>query len=153
MNEGERAPDFELPADEGSRVRLADLEGSRVVLFFYPKDDTPGCTTEACEFRDALPKISEAKAVVLGISPDPVESHQKFRLKYDLNFPLLADEEQEVAKAYGVWKEKSMFGRKFWGVERTTFLIDGRGTIRKIWRRVRPKGHAEEVAKVLHQER
>lgn len=149
LNEGEAAPDFELPADDGSTVRLSELRGRSVILYFYPRDDTSGCTTEACEFRDTLPRIEEKGARVFGVSPDPVESHRKFKKKYDLNFPLLADEDHEVSQAYGVWKEKSMFGRKFWGVERTTFLIDEEGRIARIWRRVRPAGHADAVAAEL----
>jgi thioredoxin-dependent peroxiredoxin len=149
IREGDQAPEFRLQADDGTTVSLADLRGRRVVLYFYPKDDTSGCTKEACEFRDALPRIEEAGAVVLGVSPDPVESHRKFKEKYDLNFPLLADEDHRVAEAYGVWKEKSMYGRKFWGVERSTFLIDGEGRVERAWRRVRPGGHAEEVTGLL----
>lgn len=149
IEEGDRAPSFDLAADDGSRVRLDDLRGRRVVLYFYPKDDTSGCTVEACEFRDALPRIDAADAVVLGISPDSVSSHVKFKSKYDLNFPLLADEDHAVAEAYDVWKEKSMYGRTYWGVERSTFLIDEGGRVGKVWRRVRPAGHAEEVTAAL----
>jgi thioredoxin-dependent peroxiredoxin len=149
VNEGDQAPDFELPADDGSKLRLSGLRGKRVILYFYPKDNTSGCTTEACEFRDALPGIEEAGAVVLGVSPDPVSSHVRFRNKHGLTFPLLADEQHEVAEAYGVWKEKSMYGRKYWGVERSTFLIDGSGKVEKVWRRVSPRGHAGEVAGTL----
>ncbi len=144
--EGDRAPDFTLPSDEEGEVSLSELRGRKVVLYFYPKDDTSGCTVEACEFRDTLPRFEQADAVVLGVSPDPVSSHRKFRDKHDLNFPLLADEDHQVAGAYGVWKEKSMYGRKYRGVERSTFLIDEEGRIEKAWRRVRPEGHAEEVA-------
>ncbi len=146
VNEGDAAPEFELPSDDGSRVRLAELRGKTVVLYFYPKDDTKGCTVEACEFRDALPDFDDRGAVILGVSPDAVASHERFRDKYDLNFPLLADEDHAVAEAYGVWKEKSMYGRTYWGIERSTFLIDGEGVIRKIWRKVKPRGHAEAVA-------
>jgi len=149
INEGDAAPDFELPADDGSTISLAGLRGKKVVLYFYPKDDTSGCTTEACEFRDALPRFEEDGAVILGVSPDSVASHRKFKEKYDLNFLLLADEAHEVAEAYGVWKEKSMFGNKYWGVERSTFLIDEEGRVQRAWRRVRPKGHAEKVAEAL----
>lgn len=149
INEGDAAPDFELPADDGSTISLAGLRGKKVVLYFYPKDDTSGCTTEACEFRDALPRFEEDGAVILGVSPDSVDSHRKFKEKYDLNFLLLADEAHEVAEAYGVWKEKSMFGNKYWGVERSTFLIDEEGRVQRAWRRVRPKGHAEKVAEAL----
>jgi thioredoxin-dependent peroxiredoxin len=149
IQEGEKAPTFTLPSDDGSQVSLEALRGQSVVLYFYPKDDTSGCTTEACEFRDTLPRIAEGGAVVLGVSPDPVASHRKFKEKYDLNFPLLADEDHAVAEAYGAWKEKSMYGRKYWGVERSTFLIGPDGVIRKVWRRVKPKGHAEAVAAEL----
>ena len=149
VNEGDTAPDFTLRTDDGSEVRLDGLRGRSVVLYFYPKDDTSGCTVQACEFRDALPRFDEAGSIVLGVSPDPVRSHQKFKQKYDLNFPLLADEDHLVAEAYGVWKEKSMYGRKYWGVERSTFLIDEDGKIARAWRKVRPKGHAEAVASEL----
>jgi len=146
VKEGDRAPGFTLEADDGSRIGLDQLRGRRVVLYFYPRDDTPGCTTEACEFRDLGPRFEEEGVVVLGVSPDGVESHRKFKEKHELDFPLLADEDHRVAEAYGVWKEKSMFGRRFWGVERSTFLIDEEGRIEKAWRRVRPQGHAAEVA-------
>ncbi len=149
IQEGDLAPTFTLPADDGATVSLEDLRGKSVILYFYPKDDTSGCTTEACEFRDTLPRIEEGGAVVLGVSPDPVASHKKFKEKYDLNFPLLADEDHSVAEAYGVWKEKSMYGRKYWGVERSTFLIDPDRKVKKAWRRVKPKGHAEAVAAEL----
>ena len=117
---GDSAPDFALESDEDGLVKLSQLKGQKVVLFFYPKDNTSGCTVEACGFRDTLPRFAQDDAVVLGISPDSVSSHGKFREKNDLNFPLLADEGHEVAESYGVWKEKSMYGRKYWGVERTT---------------------------------
>jgi thioredoxin-dependent peroxiredoxin len=149
IQEGDRAPDFTLPSDDGSHVSLAGLRGKRIVLYFYPKDDTSGCTVEACEFRDTLPRLDEAGAVVLGVSPDPVASHRKFRDKYDLTFPLLADEDHAVAEAYGVWAEKSMYGRKYWGIERTTFLIDEEGVVARVWRKVKPRGHAEAVAEAL----
>ena len=149
IQEGDLAPTFTLPADDGATVSLEDLRGKSVILYFYPKDDTSGCTTEACEFRDALPRFEEDGAVILGVSPDSVASHRKFKEKYDLNFLLLADKAHEVAEAYGVWKEKSMFGNKYWGVERSTFLIDEEGRVQRAWRRVRPKGHAEKVAEAL----
>lgn len=149
IKEGDRAPDFTLPADDGSTVSLKKLRGRKVVVYFYPKDNTSGCTVEACEFRDALPRFDGVDAVVLGISPDSVASHQKFRDKNDLNFRLLADESREVAEAYGVWKEKSMYGRKYFGIERSTFLIDEKGVIRREWRKVKAKGHAEEVAEAV----
>ncbi len=149
VQEGDLAPDFTLPADDGSTVTLSALRGSRVILYFYPKNDTSGCTAQACEFRDTLPRIEEAGAVVLGVSPDPVRSHEKFKAKYDLNFPLLADEDHEVSEAYGVWKEKSMYGRTYFGIERSTFLIDAEGRIEKAWRKVKAKGNAELVASAL----
>lgn len=149
ITEGDRAPDFTLPTADGTEVTLADFRGRRVVLYFYPKDDTPGCTTEACQFRDALPRFEARDAVLLGVSPDPPDSHRAFKEKYDLNFPLLADEEHEVAEAYGVWKEKQMFGNTFWGVERSTFLVDAEGLVERAWRGVRPEGHAEEVISAL----
>ena len=151
--EGERAPDFTLKgvngAGEDVQVSLSELTGKPVVLYFYPKDDTPGCTAQACGIRDAWPDFGDADAVVLGVSPDDVGSHRKFRKKYDLPFTLLADEDHQAAEAYGVWKEKSMFGRKYWGIERSTFVIDADGTIRRIFRRVKPKKHAGGVLEVL----
>ncbi len=149
IQKGDTAPDFELPADDGGRVRLGDLKGRRIILYFYPKDDTSGCTTQACELRDALPRIDEKGAVVLGVSPDPVSSHQRFRDKYSLNFPLLSDPDHQVSNAYGVWKEKSMYGRKYWGIERSTFIIDEEGVVVDVWRKVKPKGHADRVEEIL----
>ena len=149
LQENALAPDFELPADDGSTVRLSDLRGSKVILYFYPRADTPGCTTEACEFRDLTPQIQEKGALVLGISPDPVEPVRKFRAKFDLPFRLLADADHAIAEAYGVWGEKSMFGKKYMGVERTTFLIDEEGHIARIFRKVSPEGHAGEVLQEL----
>jgi len=149
LTEGDEAPAFDLPADDGLRVRLGDLRGRKVILYFYPKDDTPGCTTEACDFRDSISRVEEEGAVVLGVSPDPIRSHERFKRKYDLNFPLLADEDHSVAEAYGAWKEKSMFGRKYRGIERSTFLIDGEGRIERAWRRVSARGHANDVIQAL----
>ncbi len=146
---GSVAPDFTLPTDQGDPVTLSDLRGRKVVLYFYPKDDTPGCTTQACDFRDALPTFDDVDAVILGVSADSVESHRKFRDKHGLNFPLLADEGHEVCEAYGVWKEKSMYGRKFMGIERSTFLIDEDGRVSGVWRKVKPKGHADMLVEVL----
>lgn len=143
------APDFELQADDGSTVRLSDLRGRKVVLYFYPKDDTPGCTTQACDVRDRFADFEKAGAVVLGVSPDSVESHAKFRDKYGLPFRLLADTEHAVAEAYGVWKQKSMYGRTFWGNERTTFVIDEEGRILEIFPKVKPNEHADRVLEVL----
>ncbi len=149
MKAGDRAPDFELPADDGSQVRLSELKGQKVVLYFYPRDNTPGCTTEACEFRDSLPRFGGVGAVVLGVSPDSVASHRKFKEKHDLNFLLLSDQDRAVAEAYGVFKEKSMYGRVLKGIERSTFLIDEEGIVRQVWTKVRARGHAEKVAEAL----
>lgn len=149
IKKGDPAPDFALPADDGSVVRLGDLKGSKVILYFYPKDNTSGCTTQACDLRDALPGIDEQGAVVLGVSPDPISSHVKFKEKHQLNFPLLSDEDHSTAEAYGVWKEKSMYGRKYWGIERSTFIIDEGGVILDAWRKVKAKGHAERVTDFL----
>lgn len=145
LSENDLAPDFAVPADDGSTVRLSELRGRRVILFFYPRADTPGCTTEACEFRDLTPQIEARGAVVLGISPDPVEDVRKFREKFQLPYRLLADADHQVAEAYGVWQEKSMYGKKYWGVERSTFLIDEQGRIEQVFRKVAPKGHAASV--------
>jgi thioredoxin-dependent peroxiredoxin len=145
LNQNDEAPDFALSADDGSTIRLSDLRGSKVVLFFYPKADTPGCTTEACEFRDRHEDFQAEGAVVLGISPDPQTAVRKFREKHGLTFRLLADADHEVAERYGVWKEKSMYGKMYWGAERTTFVIDEDGRIAKVFEKVKPKGHAEEV--------
>ena len=146
---GSTAPDFTLSSDEGEDVTLSALQGRKVVLYFYPKDDTPGCTAQACDFRDAQPRFEGIDAVVLGVSPDSVASHAKFREKFDLNFPLLADVDHEVCEAYGVWKEKKLYGRTFMGVERSTFLIDEEGVIEEVWRKVKPRGHTEMLAELL----
>ena len=145
LTAGSKAPAFTLPADDGSVVSLTDLRGRPVVLYFYPKDDTSGCTTQACEFRDSWKAVRQAGAVVLGVSPDGIPSHQKFKAKYRLPFPLLADTDHAVAAAYGAWGEKSMYGRKYFGILRTTFLIDGEGKVARIFEKVKPKGHAAEV--------
>jgi len=142
---GQLAPDFTLPTDTGDALTLSSLRGQWVVLYAYPKDDTSGCTTEACEFRDLFPKFKKGKAVILGISPDSVKSHQKFKAKYELPFTLLADEEKVALQAYDIWKEKSMYGRKYMGVERTTFVIDPDGRIARVFEKVKPAGPAEEV--------
>ncbi len=146
---GKAAPAFTLETDTGETLSLKDLKGRNVVLYFYPKDDTSGCTTEACEFRDLMPRFRKGSAVILGVSPDTVKSHQKFKAKYELPFTLLADTEHAIAEKYGVWKEKSMYGRQYMGVERTTFLIDARGVLRKVFEKVKPAGHADEVAVAL----
>ena len=146
---GQKAPSFSLPDQTGKLVRLADYRGQKVILYFYPKDDTSGCTKEACAFRDSIEEIQDNGAVVLGVSPDSVESHKKFVGKYELNFPLLSDANKTVVQAYGVWKEKSMYGRKYMGVERTTFVIDQYGKIDEIFRKVHVDGHIEEVLSEL----
>jgi peroxiredoxin Q/BCP len=146
---GTAAPDFTLLTDAGEALTLSSLRGRPVVLYFYPKDDTPGCTTQACEFRDAFPAFDGSKAVVLGISPDSVKSHAKFKAKFNLPFTLLADTEKVVAGEYDVWKEKSMYGRKYMGVERTTFLIDANGNIARVFPKVKPAGHAAEVMEAI----
>jgi len=147
---GAPAPDFTVLTDTGSSLTLSSLKGRPVVLYFYPKDDTSGCTTEACEFRDLFPRFDESKAVILGVSPDPVKSHVKFKTKYELPFTLLADTEKEIATAYGVWKEKSMYGKKYMGVERTTFLIDTTGHIAHVFEKVKPAGHAAAVMDAIN---
>ena len=148
--EGKNAPLFTLPSSTGEKIALKDFRGrSNVVLYFYPKDMTPGCTTEACSFRDLRGEFEEAGAVILGVSADELESHGKFVAKHGLNFPLLSDEDAKVCTEYGVWKEKSMYGRKFMGIERTTFVIDKAGTIRKIYPKVNVTGHADEVLELV----
>lgn len=149
LKPGDKAPAFALPADDGSTISLQDLEGKKVVLYFYPKDDTSGCTTEACGFRDSWREVQRLGAVVLGVSPDSVASHVKFKQKYSLPFPLLADERHEVAEAYGAWGEKSMYGRKYMGVLRSTFVIDEQGRIARVFEKVKPAGHAAEVVAAL----
>ena len=146
---GDIAPHFTTPDDADRRVSLSDFRGKRVVLFFYPKDDTSGCTIEACEFRDALPRFTAGDAVILGISPDDAKSHRKFKTKFELPYTLLVDEGHAVAERYGVWKEKSMYGRTYMGVERTTFLIDRAGRIARVFEKVKPEGHAEEVRQAI----
>jgi thioredoxin-dependent peroxiredoxin len=150
MRVGEPAPDFSLPATTGGTVSLADFRGRQaVVLYFYPKDDTPGCTREACYFRDLSAEFEQKGAVILGISTDSLRSHEKFRTKHGLPFPLLSDEDAAVATRYGVWKEKSMHGRKFLGIERTTFVIDKDGRVRSVFPKVSVEGHADEVLAAL----
>jgi len=146
---GDKAPEFSLLGDDGKEHSLKDFKGKKVVLFFYPKDDTSGCTKEACSFRDNSSLIKKKGAVVLGISGDSVESHKKFVSKYDLNFVLLSNEDKSVLDAYGVWKEKSMYGRTFMGIERTTFIIDEHGKIAHIFPKVKVDGHTEEVLNAL----
>ena len=147
--EGKKAPAFKLSDQNEKTISLSDYKGKNVILYFYPKDDTSGCTAEACSFRDDFPKFKKVDAVILGVSPDSVESHKKFAKKYNLNFSLLADEDKEVVKKYDVWKEKSMYGRKYMGVERTTYIIDPEGKIKKIFRKVKVNGHNKEVMEAL----
>lgn len=145
----EKAPAFKAPASNGKTLTLNDYKGQYVVLYFYPKDDTPGCTKEACNFRDHIKPITNTNAVVLGVSPDPIKKHQKFIEKYSLPFILISDEDHQIAEQYGVWVEKSMYGKKYMGIARTTFIIDPKGTIIKIFEKVKPAGHAEEVLQFL----
>lgn len=146
---GHKAPDFTLENQDGEQVTLSQYEGKNIVLYFYPKDMTPGCTTQACDFRDNYNEFNELNTVILGISPDPIERHQKFINKHELPFPLLADTENEVANLYGVWKLKKMFGKEFYGIERSTFIIDTEGIIQKEWRRVRVKGHIDKTIEYI----
>jgi peroxiredoxin Q/BCP len=145
LEEGAKAPAFNLAADDGKKVKLADLKGSIVVLYFYPKDDTPGCTKEACAFRDRQAELTKLGVKVLGVSPDDVASHGKFRDKFQLNFPLLADPDHALAEKFGAWREKNMYGKKSMGIARSTFIIDGKGVIRKTWKSVKVDGHDEAV--------
>jgi len=142
---GSKAPAFTLTADDGSKVRLADLIGSPVVLYFYPRDDTPGCTREACAFRDQQKALQKLGAIVLGVSPDDVASHEKFRDKFNLNFPLLADPGHKMAEKYGAWREKNLYGKKSMGIQRSTYLIDSTGKVAKLWKRVKVDGHDTHV--------
>jgi len=146
---GDKAPAFTLKDDTGSPVSLKDFKGKKVVLYFYPKDLTPGCTVEACDFRDASVQMKKKKAVVLGVSKDPVSMHEKFRDKHELNFPLLTDEDGKVCEAYGVWQQKSMYGKKYMGISRTTFVIGPTRKIEHVFEKVKVKGHSEEVLNVL----
>ena len=146
---GDKAPDFNLPASTGENLSLKSFKGKTVILYFYPKDDTPGCTTEACGFRDELSQFKKASSVVLGVSNDSVDSHRKFIEKYSLTFPLLADEGHAVSDQYGVYKEKDMYGKKYWGIERSTFVIDPEGKIKQIFRKVKVDGHIHEVIKAI----
>ena len=146
---GQKAPDFAVLNDKGEKVKLSDFKGKKVVLYFYPKDDTPGCTKEACAFRDGIDEIKKRGAVVIGVSADSVDSHKKFRSKFDLNFPLLADTDKKIIEAYGTWKEKSMYGKKYMGIERTTFVIDEHGKISHIFPKVKVDVHYDEVLEAL----
>jgi peroxiredoxin Q/BCP len=148
---GSKAPDFTLLADDGQKVKLSALKGIPVVLYFYPKDDTPGCTREACAFRDRKKELTKLGAKVFGVSPDDVASHEKFRDKFELNFPLLADLDHKVADKYGAWREKNLYGKKSMGIQRSTFLIDRDGKVAKVWKKVNVDGHDEEVIAALEE--
>ena len=149
IEEGTKAPDFTLPAHDGTKLKLSSLKGGAVVLYFYPKDDTPGCTKEACGFRDMAAKFARLGAVVIGVSPDGPDSHERFRAKYKLPFTLLADVDHKVAEKYGAWREKNMYGKKTMGIARSTFLIDAAGRVAKVFKAVRADGHAEQVLGAL----
>ncbi len=149
LETGKKAPDFTLAADDGTKVKLSSLRGNPVVLYFYPKDDTPGCTKEACSFRNCKQELAQLGVKVLGVSPDNAASHKKFRDKYAPNFPLLADPELQVSEKYGAWGEKNLYGKKSMGIRRSTFLIDARGVIHKVWTNVKPEGHDEQVIKAV----
>ncbi len=149
LKEGDKAPEFKLTADTGEKISLSKFRGKKIVLYFYPKDNTSGCTAEACDFRDNINVFNKKDIVVIGVSKDSVESHKRFKEKYKLPFLLLSDETIDVLKAYGVWKEKSLYGKKFMGVERTTFIINEKGIIEKIFSKVKVKGHIEEILKNL----
>ena len=149
LAEGDAAPDFDLPSTSGKDIRLSSLKGKDVVLYFYPEDDTPGCTREACAFRDNLPKFENVDAVILGVSTDSLESHRKFIDKYSLNFTLLSDEGKKAHELYGTWKLKNNYGKTYWGTERSTFVIDKKGRIKKIFRKVHVDGHDKEVLDAL----
>jgi peroxiredoxin Q/BCP len=153
IEEGDKAPDFSLPADDGTKVKLSELRGSPVVLYFYPKDDTPGCTREACSFRDRSKELKKLGAKVLGVSRDTPASHEKFRDKFKLNFPLLADVDHKVTEKYGAWREKNMYGKKSMGIQRSTFLIDAQGKVAKVWKAVQVDGHDEQVMEALKEMR
>ena len=150
LTQGDKAPAFSLTTAAGTTVKLADYRGRKVVLYFYPKDNTPGCTRQACGFQESLKTLEREGAVVLGVSCDSTASHQRFAEKFGLTFPLLSDPEASVSKAYGVYKQKSMYGRTYWGIERTTFLIDEQGRIAKMFPKVSVDGHTQEVLRALH---
>jgi peroxiredoxin Q/BCP len=145
LEAGDKAPEFKAASDTGKTVSLKDLRGKKIILYFYPKDNTPGCTQEACDFRDSLARFDEKNVVVLGISPDSVESHRKFKAKFELPFPLLADEDHKIAEAYGAWGEKSLYGRKFMGIIRSTFVIDEKGRISAVYGKVKVTGHVDQL--------
>lgn len=148
---GSKAPAFTLPDDQGHKVKLSDLKGSPVVLYFYPRDDTPGCTKEACAFRDRYDELEQAGVRLLGVSGDSAESHTKFRTKHELPFPLLVDAEHKLSEKYGAWREKNMYGKKSMGIQRSTFLIDADGKVAKVWKRVRVDGHDDQVLEAVRE--
>ena len=143
VNEGDQAPNFSLKADDGKKVSLSDFKGKKIILYFYPRDGTPGCTTEAIEFKNLARDFKKENVIIIGISNDSIQSHKKFKEKYDLPFTLLSDPESKVLNQYDVWKEKNLYGKKFMGTERTTFIIDEKGIVKKVYRKVKPKGHAQ----------
>jgi peroxiredoxin Q/BCP len=149
VEEGKKAPDFTAPTDGGGKLKLSDLRGKPVVLYFYPKDDTSGCTAEACSFRDNAATFKKLKAQVVGVSKDSVASHDKFKKKYSLTFPLVSDADGKICAKYGTWVEKSLYGRKYMGIERATFLIDKTGTVAKVWHKVKVPGHVDEVLQAV----
>lgn len=149
LQPGDKAPDFKLPADDGKTYSLKNFNGKKIVLFFYPKDNTSGCTTEACDFRDSIKIFTKNDAAVIGVSKDSIKSHENFRDRNSLNFPLLSDEDGKMLEAYGVWKEKSMYGKKYMGIERTTFIIDEKGKILEIFPKVKVNGHVKEILSKL----
>ena len=149
LTSGDKAPDFNLPTDGGGSLSLSDFAGKKLVLYFYPKDNTPGCTTQACDLRDAMPDFDKLGVAVVGVSKDSVKKHDNFKAKHTLNFPLIADEDGQMLEAYGVWKEKSMYGKTFMGIERTTFIIDEQGTIRAVFDKVKVKTHIDDVKAAL----
>jgi len=151
VNEGDAAPDFEMPASDGRTVRLSDYKGKPFVLYFYPKADTPGCTTEACAFQEALPQLGHIGLDIIGVSKDPMKPIEKFAAKYNLTFPLASDDGTDVTERYGCWAEKAMYGKKYMGIERSTVLVDGQGRIAKIWPKVKVEGHAVEVLQAVGQ--
>ena len=145
LNPGDKAPDFTAPTDGGGEISLKDLRGKKVVLYFYPKDNTPGCTTEACDFRDNQAAFADKNTVILGVSPDSPKSHDGFKSKFELPFTLISDKDHAIAEAYGAWQEKSMYGKKYMGIQRSTFIIDEKGKVAEVYGKVKVKGHAEDV--------
>lgn len=149
LNVGDKAPDFDLPTDGDGRATLKEFKGEKIVLYFYPKDDTPGCTKESCGFNENLSALNKLGTQVIGVSKCSVKKHDKFKAKYDLNFPLISDEDSDMCERYGVWKEKSMYGKTYMGIERSTFLIDEKGIIEAVWHKVKVNGHVDEVIEAV----